>query len=212
MTRTRGGGLSAIGVPVFLVILASLASACGGPDDREELPVLWEAPEFALVDQTGDTLRTGELEGTAWVAHFFFTNCEGVCPMTTARMKELRDSLAADGLLGERVRLISISVDPARDTVPALRDYAARFGDSPPSEWAFLTGSSAEAIRRLIQEGFRVTASPAPAGTDTAASYQVNHSPRLELVDPAGRVRATYDATEPDAVGRLRSDLREVLP
>lgn len=92
MTRTTGGSHSAIGVPVFLVILASLASACGGPDDREELPVLWEAPEFALVDQTGDTLRAGELEGTAWVAHFFFTNCEGVCPMTTARMKELRGS------------------------------------------------------------------------------------------------------------------------
>lgn len=198
--------------PLALIALGALASACGGPDHREELPVLWNAPNFALVDQTGDTLRTGEMEGTAWVAHFFFTSCRGVCPATTARMAGLRDSLAADGSLGAKVRLVSISVDPARDTVAALREYAARFGGSPPSEWAFLTGASPEAIRRLLQEGFRVTAGPAPGEPDEDASYQVNHSPRLELVDPAGRVRATYDATGADAIERLLADLEGILP
>lgn len=197
------------------VVMWLLVSACGGPGDGSDgdgLPVLWEAPDFALVDQAGDTLRTADLEGTAWVAHFFFTSCEGVCPATTARMAGLRDSLAADGRLGEEARLVSISVDPARDTVGALREYAARFGGSPPSEWAFLAGASPEAIRRLLQEGFRVTAGPAPADPDEDARYQIDHSPRLELVDPEGRVRATYDATEPDAIARLRSDLEEVLP
>lgn len=199
----------AVVVVLALLTLPLLTGACGGAGGGDELPVLWEAPSFALVDQTGDTLRTGELEGTAWVAHFFFTSCEGVCPLTTARMAGLRDSLAADGLLGERVRLVSISVDPARDTVAAIREYAARFGGSPPSEWAFVTGSSPSRIRRLVQEGFRLTASP-PASVDTAG-YQVSHSPRLELVDPDGRVRATYDATDPAAVDRLRADVQRLL-
>lgn len=193
--------------------LAVLGSACGGEGaGEEELPVLWQAPDFGLVDQTGDTLRTADLEGTAWVAHFFFTNCTGVCPLTTTRMRELRDSLAADGLLGAEVRLVSISVDPARDTVPVLREYAARFGDSPPSEWAFLTGSSPRAVQRLLQDGFKVTAAPPASPPDTAGSYQVNHSPRLELVDPGGRVRGTYDATEPGAIDSLRADLEAILP
>ena len=212
MPSTGKRPLTAFLVPLSVAALALLASACGGERDANRLPVLWEAPDFALVDQTGDTLRTAELEGTAWVAHFFFTSCVGVCPLTTARMAGLRDSLAADGLLGEEVRLVSISVDPARDTVPVLREYAARFGGSPPSEWAFLTAASPRAIRRLLEEGFKVTASPAPPSADTLANSQVNHSPRLELVDPEGRVRATYDATDPDAIARLRSDLGEVLP
>ncbi len=202
-------------VSLSIASLMLLASACGGPGDGSEgagLPVLWEAPDFALVDQAGDTLRTSDLEGTAWVAHFFFTSCEGVCPATTARMATLRDSLAADGLLGERVRLVSISVDPARDTVAARRAYAERFGGSPPSEWAFLGGAAPEAIRRLLQQGFRVTGGPAPADPGEDAAYQVNHSPRLELVDPEGRVRATHDATDPGAIASLRSDLDRVLP
>ncbi|MFW6193250.1 MAG: SCO family protein [Gemmatimonadota bacterium] len=191
--------------------LALLGSACGEPGAGGRLPVLWEAPEFALVDQTGDSLRTAELEGTAWVAHFFFTGCEGVCPLTTARMATLRDSLEAEGLLGNGARLVSISVDPARDSVAALRAYARRFGASPPSEWAFLTGSPPESVRRMIQEGFRLTAHHEPAPGDSATNYQVSHSPRLQLVDPQGRVRASYDATEPASVDRLRSDLAALL-
>lgn len=208
--RTSPRGPGTLGIAWAALWL--LASACGGPPDGDGLPVLWEAPDFALVDQRGDTLRTADLQGTAWVAHFFFTSCEGVCPATTARMAGLRDSLAADGRLGNEVRLVSISVDPARDTVAALRAYAARFGGSPPSEWAFLTGASPEAVRRLLQEGFRVTAGPAPAEPDADAAYQVNHSPRLELIDPEGRIRATYDATDPGAIEQLRSDLGKVLP
>lgn len=201
---------AAVALPVLGLALFGLA-AIGG-DEGEDLQVLWEAPDFVLLDQTGDSLRSGELRGTAWVAHFFFTNCTGICPLTTARMGGLRDSLRADGLLGEQVRLVSISVDPARDTPPVLRDYAARFGGSPPSQWAFLTGSPPEAVRRMLQEGFKVTASLDPAMADTATGYQVDHSPRLELVDPEGRVRATYDATEPDAIERLLADLRALLP
>lgn len=204
--RTAAAALAAVG----LLVLGWIALVPDGQDGGE-LRELWATPDFALVDQTGDTLRAADLEGTAWVAHFFFTSCEGVCPLTTARMAALRDSLAADGALGEEVRLVSISVDPARDTPSVLREYAARYGDPAPSEWAFLTGSPPERVRRLLQEGFRVTASPPPARADTAAGYQVNHSPRLELVDRTGRVRATYDATGPAAIGRLLSDLGTLL-
>ena len=197
--------------PIAAVLLLLLAGACGGTGGDERLPTLFEAPDFALVDQTGDTLRSEELAGRAWVAHFFFTNCEGVCPLTTARMAALRDSLAADGHLGDGVRLVSISVDPARDSVAALRDYAARFGGSPPSEWAFLTGDSPGSVRRLLQDGFKVMAHAPPAAADTSGDYQVNHSPRLELVDPEGRVRGAYDATDADAIERLREDLATLL-
>lgn len=185
---------------------------CGGQSEPErDLPVLWPAPEFALVDQDGDSLRAADLQGEVWVASFVFTHCTGVCPLITARMAGLRDSLAADGLLGEEVRLVSFSVDPARDTPEVLRGYAARFDGGPPSEWAFLTGQPPERIRDMIQEGFKLSAvAMSPGAADTVAGYQVDHSPRFVLVDREGRVRGTYPATEPPAVDSLRADVRRL--
>lgn len=179
--------------------------------DAEELPIYWQVPDFTLVDQRADTLRASDLEGTIWVTSFIFTNCSGVCPLITTRMAGLRDFLLSRGLLGGKVRLVSISVDPARDTPEVLREFAARYGGSPPSDWAFLTGSPPEAVRTMIQEGFKVTASLEGATADTMANYQVNHTPRLMLVDGRGRVRGTYDATEPAAMERLRTDLQILL-
>lgn len=179
-----------------------------GGSRRAELPVYWPAPAFALVDQEGDTVRTRDLHGTVWVLSFVFTNCTGVCPLITSKMARLRDSLATAGLLGTDVRLVSITVDPARDTPPVLRRFAKRFGGSPPTQWAFVTGKPPEAVRRVIEDGFRVTAvldtTDAP---DPATNYQVQHSPRIMLVDREGRIRGTYSAIEPDALDRVMSDL-----
>lgn len=204
LVRRSGGPL------VATVAVAGLLAVCGDGPERE-LPVLWPAPDFALVDQRGDSLRAADLRGDVWVASFVFTSCTGVCPLITASVADLRDSLAADGLLGGRVRLVSFSVDPARDTPTVLRDYAERFGAGPPSQWAFLTGTPPERVRSMIQEGFKLTAVAMPAGlADTLAGYQVSHSPRLVVVDPGGRVRGTYPATEPAAVDTLLADVRRL--
>lgn len=179
-----------------------------GASRRAELPVYWDAPEFALVDQLGDTVRTADLEGRVWVTSFIFTNCTGVCPLITSKMARVRDSLAAAGLLGTEVRLISITVDPARDTPPVLGRYAERFGGSPPAHWALLTGTPPEAVRRVIQDGFRVTAVlDAAAAPDPTTNYQVQHTPRIMLVDREGVIRGTYNAIEPDALERVFADL-----
>lgn len=205
-----------IGGSALLVagLVGGVLAFCG--DGTSDLPVYWKAPEFALVDQRGDTLRTTDLRGTVWVSSFIFTSCTGVCPLISARMARVRDTLAADGLLGTKARLVSISVDPARDTPAVLHEYAGRYGGSPPEAWAFLTGSPPERVRSLIQEGFRVAAvDPFAASSDTTAEtttgYQVQHSPRIMLVDPQGRVRGTYDATDADAVERVLGDLRALV-
>ena len=177
-----------------------------------ELPVYWHAPEFALVDQDGDTLRSSDLAGTVWVASFVFTHCTDVCPRITREMAHLRDSLRGDRLLGQQVRLLSFSVDPARDSPGVLREYADKYGGSPASEWAFLTGDPPEMVQRMIEQGFHLAATPLPAGPeDTIAGYQVMHSVRVELVDRTGQVRGTYQATDPEAMERLATDLRRLL-
>lgn len=192
-------------------VLASAALLGCQAEPAQDLPIYWDAPSFALVDQSGDTLRMADLEGRIWVASFVFTHCADVCPLITAQMAALRDSLRDEGLLGEEVRLVSFTVDPARDTPAVLAAYAARYGGSPPSEWAFLTGSPPETTWRMIQTGFRLTAMPMAGRPHPTLGYQVAHSPRLVLVDREGRVRGTYETTEAGALDSLRADLGRVL-
>ena len=176
------------------------------------LPVYWPSPEFALVDQDGDTVRRADFGGMVWLASFIFTHCTDFCPRVTQEMEALRDSLRAQRLLGRRVRLVSFSVDPARDTPELLHAYAAKFGASPASEWAFLTGTPPDRVLRMIEEGFHLTARLMPAGpADTLAGYQVMHAIRIALIDQQGRVRGTYQATEIEAIQRLRADLHRLV-
>ena len=201
-------GASGWGVRLSVTALATAFGCAPG----EELPVYWAAPAFALTTQAGDTLRDTDLEGSVWVASFVFTNCTGVCPLVSATMARLRDSLAAAELLGAEVRLLSLSVDPARDTPEVLRRYAQRFGGSPPEHWAFLTGEPAAAVRRLVEDGFKLTARlDAGEGAHAEVNYQVLHSSRVLLVDRTGRVRGAYDAVEPDVVDRIMDDVDTLL-
>lgn len=198
-------------VAVLALLMIGLGVVFFRPGASRELPLYWEAPEFTLVHQGGDVLRSAELRGTPWMASFVFTNCASICPLITQKMAGVRDGLAAEGVLGDQVRLVSFTVDPARDTPEVLREYAGRFGGSPPEEWAFLTGEPPEAVRTMIQEGFKLTASVSPEHEHRGGDYQVMHSPRLVLVDASGRVRGLYDTREPDAIERLRADLRALL-
>lgn len=209
MIGRRNGGSNlvvALAIAVLAAGIAFVVLATRVPS-APDLPALWPAPEFALVDQHGDTVRTDDLTGSPWIASFIFTNCTGVCPTISARMARLRDSLAVDGLLGRSVRLVSFTVDPARDTPAVLLDYAERYGGSSPSEWTFLTGSPPTAVRQLIQEGFHLTAVDPPAD-HADDDYQVMHAPRLLLVDSDGVVRAAYPAGDPDVVDRVLADVR----
>jgi cytochrome oxidase Cu insertion factor (SCO1/SenC/PrrC family) len=197
---------------VSAAIVALAASALvvqrGAENGGSGLPLYWDAPAFELVNQEGDTVRNGDLAGRVWIASFIFTNCTDICPVISTRLAQVRNALAADGTLGDDVRLVSISVDPARDTPAVLLDYSKRFGGSPAAEWAFLTGSPPEAVRALIQEGFKVTA--LDPTMDHGMPYQIDHSPRILVIDREGRVRGAHDVNEGDIVERLLSDAREL--
>ena len=194
-----------------LALAALLLGACGGRNDGE-LPVLYDAPSFALTDQAGDTLTASDLAGQAWVVQPFFTGCRNVCPLTTARMASLRDSLAAEGLLGQGARLVSITVDPARDSTRVLSRWAEDHGGNPPGEWAFLRGSPPDSVRSLIQGGFHLSAMmPHDSLRDPAAEdYQVIHASQVLLVDGRGRIRATYEILRPADFRQLVRDTRRL--
>jgi protein SCO1/2 len=106
----------------------------------------------SLVDQDGQNLDLYRdlIEDRTVVIHSFFASCTGSCPVMMNTLKAVQSRLG--DRLEHEVRLISISVDPARDTSGALKAHAGRIGAR--KGWSFLTGSSAQvgnALKRIGQ-------------------------------------------------------------
>jgi protein SCO1/2 len=170
--------------------------------------VLGGLPAFTLTDQRGQPFGSRELAGKVWVADFIFTSCQGVCPLLSERMAEVGKRARH---LGPDFHLVSISVDPERDTPARLAEYGARYGANPIA-WSFLTGPE-QAIQATVVDGFKVGAGKERvpgAGTDGGAGFwEIFHGENLVLVDRQLRIRGYFPATAEgidklmDAVGRV---------
>ena len=156
-----------------------------------ELPKLGKVPEFSLTERSGKTVGLKDLLGHVWVADFIFTSCSGPCPLLSRHMARLQKNDQLNGL-----RLVSISVDPTRDTPEVLRTYAERYGASP-DRWWFLTGPLAQ-IQSLVGDGFHLPMQAAGDGT-----AEVLHSTRIALIDPEGQIRGYYDVLDEESRAQL---------
>ena len=165
---------------MFSLVLVSVMAAA--PASR--LAVIQDAPDFALTTQDGGTLKMADLKGKVCLVSFVFTTCNGTCPATTHRMGQVQAALKERGLAkDDRVRLVSITLDPARDTPEVLRKYMELY-DADSAGWTFLTGDK-ERVGKVIAD-WGMWAKP-------AANGQLDHPSRVFLVDKKGRVREIYN-------------------
>lgn len=153
-------------------------------------PVLGQVPAFTLTDQRGLPFGSADLEGTVWVAGFFLTRCPEPCPTLIEAMSRLGKRYEAAGM--DEVRLVSISLEPDRDTPERVAEYADSVG-ADPARWSLLTGEP-ETVRALLADGFRMAMGPprAERPAERAAEDDV-HAGQLVLVDGRGRVRGYYE-------------------
>ena len=156
-------------------------------------------PSFQLVNQNGQPFGSPQLAGKIWIADFIYTTCPGPCPMISSRMSELQKPLEKTD-----VRLVSFSVDPAKDTPAILRGYAEKL-HADADRWNFLTGPKS-AIYKLSHDGFKLAVSDGSNEQGIPV-----HSTRIVLVDRHGQIRGYYDATEADAVTKLVADTSHLL-
>lgn len=171
----------------FLVVAAVcfFLSSCARPTSA--LPVIYDVPEFHLTAQDGQPFDSKTLTGQIWVADFIYTTCPGPCPRMTSQMHELQS--AVEKL--PDVKLVSFTVDPARDTPPVLADYA-KVHRATPGRWYFLTGPQ-DALQTLDRDVFKLG--------DLNASLE--HSTRFVLVDRQSRIRGYYETSEPGSIPKV---------
>ena len=122
-----------------------------------------------------------------------FTNCTGPCPRISEQMRVLQDEFE-----GLEVMLVSVTIDPDRDTPETLGAYGAKY-DADPERWLFLTGTEKE-VDTLVREGFYQAVD--------RAGKELTHDTRLVAVDAKGRRRGWYQSQDVKSVQRLRGRMR----
>jgi protein SCO1/2 len=148
------------------------------------------APDFALTDQNGERVALTALRGRWLLIDFIYTRCNGPCPILTSLHVELQRALAPE--LAERVRFVSISLDPEHDTPEVLARYARERG-ADLAHWSFLTGPPAEVAEVVKRFG---------VGTLRAADGTIDHVVATFLVDPQGRIAKRWLGLEVPAAER----------
>lgn len=96
--------------------------------------------EITLVTMDENKYSFGEEDKTIKLVEFMYTHCPDICPTTTQEMNLLKKDLVKEGVYGEKVQFISITIDPYRDTPEVLRKYMDDFGIENDGNWIFLTG------------------------------------------------------------------------
>jgi protein SCO1/2 len=168
--------------------------------------MLGDLPSFSLVAEDEKPFRKDDLLGRVWIADFVFTSCSDACPRLQGKMKKLQDRLIPMEQ-GGNISLLSISVDPERDTPQKLKEYGAIFG-ARPGLWRSLTGDQQE-VERTVVRGFHTAMARVPRENvdPRLAAFEIMHGERLVLVDRMGRIRGYYDADDRD---RLLRDARSL--
>ena len=140
------------------------------------------APDFVLQSQDGTLVSSDDFPGKLLAVFFGYTSCPDVCPLTLSTLTRAFDRLGDER---DRVQVILITVDPARDTPERLKRYLSGFHPS----FLGLTGSEEEI--RSVAHGFGADFGRSGEGQD----YIVDHTARVFVVDPAGRIPLTFPIT-----------------
>ena len=134
--------------------------------------------DFKLTDHTGKPRTMEDFRGKAVVIFFGYTQCPDVCPTTLSEMRQVMQLLGGDA---QRLQVLFVTVDPARDTPELLSKYVPSFNQ------AFLGLYGDNAAIEKVTKDFKIIYRVA-AGK-TADSYTVDHSAASLAFDPQGRLR-----------------------
>lgn len=156
------------------------------------LPRVSLAPGYALVNQDNEARTSEDYRGKLTLYTFTYTNCDDDCPKVNAQMQEMRTRLEESASDTVDYALVSVSLDPERDTPEALGLFAVPYlgADESDISWDFLTGDPLR-MKYMTGGGFGLFYEPV-ANSNSASDYEISFYPRFVLVDGWGIVRAEY--------------------
>ena len=136
------------------------------------------AQDFAMPDQNGQRRTMADFQGKVTLLFFGYTQCPDVCPTTLSDLAAVKQKLGAKG---DKLQVVFVSVDPARDTPEMLKSYIANFDPS----FLALRGSDEELAK--MAKDFKIYYKKVDG--QTPASYTMDHTAGDYIFDPQGRLR-----------------------
>lgn len=161
----------------FLFFLLLPALACSRASTSSLLPQTNKAPEFTLINQKGEMTSLSDMQGKVVILTFLYTNCPSACP---AFLQKIETTMANLGDIGENVTVAVITVDPRRDTVARLAEYAAAM----PPDWQYLTGAVSEL--QTVWDAYRINVRQL---SGNGQGYEVAHTIKTLVIDKQGFLR-----------------------
>ncbi len=159
------------------------------------------APPLELTDQRGARFNLAEQQGNVVLMFFGYTSCPDVCPTTLAEVATVKRQLSATEQ--RDLRVVFVTVDPARDTPQTLGNYIAHFDVS----FLGLSGNQLEIKRAL--DAYQVKAVRRDYGDN--GGYSMDHSSFIYMIDRRGLLREVipFGAPSSDVLNDVRVLLRE---
>lgn len=156
------------------------------------------ARDFSLKDADGKVRTMADFKGKVVVLFFGYAQCPDVCPTTMTEMAQVKQQLGKDG---DKLQVLFVTVDPARDTPEVLKAYMGAF--DPTFVALIPTPDELTATAKDFKVYFKKVDGKTPT------SYSMDHSAASFVYDPQGRLRlyARYGAGVPS----MLSDLKALL-
>lgn len=145
----------------------------------DKLFEVMDVPAFELIDQDGNLITDKDMLGKVYVVEFFFTNCPTICPVMNENLIEVEADVN-DPNMG----IISITIDPKRDTPEVLKAYKDSHGITNPN-WHFVTGDRDYIL--ALSKKFNIY-----MDENDDAIEGLDHSGRMAVIDKKGKIRSRY--------------------
>jgi protein SCO1/2 len=152
----------------------------------ERLTVIKPAQNFQLVNLQDQTIQLNDYQGKVKLIYFFFSSCPDVCLPSNFFLSKVQNELKEKGIFGDKSVMMSITVDPTRDTSEVLKKYASRF-QADQKGWMFLRGEESQIKQTAEQLGVMVV---------KQKDGNFVHSNVILLVDQDGNLRNYYNASD----------------
>ena len=152
--------------------------------------------DFKLTNQNGKEITQANYKDKIYVADFFFTTCQDICPVMTKNMYQLQEELRNDN----QILLLSHTVIPEVDTVEQLKKYAIE-NNVDDSKWNLVTGDKKQ-IYELARKSYLAVED------SNYSQYDMIHTENFMLIDKERQIRGFYDGTNSEDINRLLKDIK----